>query len=153
MQFCFMASELKPSQKKSWAYLLYEQGNMSQKEIALKVGVSENTITKWKDENNWEAMRKSTLTSKSEILKGFYDTLDKIRKKLKDDDDFGDTKLADMAVKYTAAIRNLETEASIGDLMEAGRLFINFLLSKDAVLAQRVLNEYDVFIKDRLRTF
>jgi DNA-binding XRE family transcriptional regulator len=140
-------------QKKEWAETLYKSSDITQKEIAAKVSVSEQTMTKWVKEGEWENLRKSLLTTKSEILRGYYDVLDKIRKKLKEENTIGDSKLADMNVKYTAAIKNLETDASLAELIEAGRLFVNDLMEKDPQFALRVLNEYDEFIKNRLKRF
>ena len=130
-----------------------KSSDITQKEIAAKVSVSEQTMTKWVKEGEWENLRKSLLTTKSEILRGYYDVLDKIRKKLKEENTIGDSKLADMNVKYTAAIKNLETDASLAELIEAGRLFVNDLMEKDPQFALRVLNEYDEFIKNRLKRF
>jgi uncharacterized protein YjcR len=88
-----MKKELSLSQKKEWAQLLFISNQLLQKDIAVKVGVSEKTLSKWVTENKWDALRKSMLITKTEILRNLYDVLDKIGRKMKDEDSIGDTKL------------------------------------------------------------
>jgi len=144
-------AELSIKQKKDWAETLYKSSDITQKEIAIKVGVNEKTIGKWVKDNNWENLRKSLLTTKSEILRNLYDLLDKISKKLKEEESIGDSKMADMYVKYTAAIKNLETETSTAEIMQVARIFINWLQNIDPPLALVVLNHFDAFIKESLK--
>lgn len=148
-----MGKELTIAQKKDWAQMLYLANQLTQKEIAVKVGVTEKTMSKWVNENHWEKLRKSLLTTKSEMLAFFYDVLSKLKEKINSEDGIGDSKDADKVVKYTAAIRSLETETSIAELMEAGKLFHKYLQSIDPKLALDMLNHFDSFIKDRLKHF
>lgn len=146
-------AELTNQQKKEWAQLLFTNGDSTQKDIALKVGVSEKTMCKWVKEGNWEDLRKSLLTTKNEILRNLYNLLDKISTKLKEEESIGNSKIADMYVKYTAAIKNLETETSIAEIVEVARMFVNWLQNVDPQFALLVLNHFDSFIKERLKRF
>lgn len=148
-----MSKELTIAQKKEWAQMLFLANQLTQKDIALKVGVTEHTMSKWVNAGHWEKLRKSLLTSKSEILRNLYNFLDRLNEKLNDEESFGDTKTADMYVKYTAAINNLETETSIAQLMDAGQRFHKYLQTIDPKFALDVLNHYDKFIKDQLKGF
>lgn len=133
--------------------MLYMQNQLSQKEIAVKVKVAEKTICAWKEKYCWEQLRKSLLTTKAEVLRFLYNVLDKLKTKIEGEDGIGDTKQADMVVKYTAAIKSLETETSVAQLMEAGQRFHKFLQVIDPALALNMLNHYDSFIKDSLKRF
>lgn len=133
--------------------MLFVRGDLTQKDIAEKVGTSANTLGKWASEGKWENMRKSMLNTKTEILRNLYDLLDKISKKLKEEDSIGDSKIADMYVKYTAAINNLETETSIGQIFEVARMYVNWLQGLDPKFALEVLNHFDLFIKERLKSY
>ena len=153
VKFVPMSKELTLAQKKEWAQLLYLQNQLTQKEIAAKVRVSENTITAWAKKEHWEKLRKSLLTTKAEILRFLYNVLDKIKTKVEEGDGIGDSKMADMVVKYTASIKSIETETSTGLLMEAGMLFHKYMQTIDLIKALEFLNNYDGFIKDNLKRF
>lgn len=144
--------ELTNGQKKEWAQLLFLQNDLNQRSIAEKVGVSEVTMSNWVTKGNWDKLRKSLLTTKSEILRRIYDHLDKISLKLQDAKE-GDPKQADAFVKYTASINNLETETSVGSIIEVGRMFVNYIQNEDPQLAVKVLNYIDALIKEKLKRF
>lgn len=146
-------ADLTSKQKKELAQVLFLQTDSTQKEIALKVGVAEKTLSNWVTKENWNNLKKSLLTTKNEILRNLYDMLDKINKKLKEEDSYGDSKIADMYVKYTASIKNLETETSIAQIIEVARMFTSWLQNIDPQLTLKVLNNFDGFIKERLKKF
>lgn len=148
-----MAKELTTSQKKEWAQMLYLSGQLTQKDIASKVKTTEATMSRWVKDGQWEKLKKSLLTSKSEILRNLYNFLDKMNEKMNSENGFGDSRLADMYVKYTAAIKNLETETSIAEMMDSGQRFHQYLQAIDPKFALEVLNYYDKFIKDQLKRF
>lgn len=148
-----MAKELNNQQKKEWAKLLFIQGDLLQKEIAAKVDVAEKTISNWATKDKWELLRKSMLTTKTEILRNLYNLLDKISTKLKEEDSIGDSKIADMYVKYTAAINNLETETSISQIGEVARIYVNWLMNIDPAFALKSLDHFDAFIKEHLKRY
>lgn len=148
-----MATALTNNQKKEWAELLYLKGELKQKDIAVKVGCAEKTLSGWIKDGNWDKLKKSMLTTKTEILRNLYNVLDKINTKLNEEDSFGDTKIADMYVKYTAAINNLETQTSIAQIFEVSRMFCNWLQTIDPKFALQVLEHMDVFIKENLKRF
>lgn len=148
-----MSNELTMKQKREYAETLYLRGQLSQRDIAAKVGVSEVTISKWSKKDDWEKLRKSLLTKKSELLSFLYDLLGKIKDQITEQKNTGDSKDADKFVKYTAAIKTLETETSIAELMDAGDRFNKYLRLRDPQKAMEFLNEYDSFIKEQLKSF
>lgn len=153
VKFAGMGKELTSTQKREWAELLYLQNQLTQKEIAGKVGVAERTLSGWKEKYCWEQLRKSLLTSRGELLRFLYNVLDKLKTKIEEGDGIGDTKQADMVIKYTAAIKNLETETSTAALMDAGMQFHKYMQVADPAKAMDFLNNYDGFIKEKLKKF
>lgn len=148
-----MAKDLNIKQKKELAHMLYIKTDLSQKEIAEKVGIVEKTMSIWVREGNWQAMKRSLLTSKGEILRKLYDLLEKIGNKLEEEDSIGDSKIADMYSKYTAAIKNLETETSVSVIIEVAKIFLDWLMTIDPKFALSVGEHLDTFIKERLKKF
>lgn len=150
-----MERELNNLQKKEWARMLYCAGDLSQKEIALKIGSSEKTISKWVNENHWDTLRKSLLTTKAEQLRFLYDQLDAINRHIATKDEgkrYADSKESDIIAKTTASIKNLETETSIGELMEAGKQYIRFLQTQSLDKAKENVLLFDAFIKMKMKT-
>lgn len=143
-------SKMKRAQE--YAELLYTKHDFSQKEIAGKVGVSENTIGNWKEKFKWDAKRKSLLTSKEEQLRNFYNFLDALTQHIKDNQDgIADSKQTDQMSKITASIKNLETETNIGLMIETGMAFIKHVQAYDFEFSKLLAEAFDGFIKDRLK--
>lgn len=146
-------AELTRNQKKEWAQLLYLTDQYTQKEIAAKVDVAEKTISQWVTKEGWDNLRKSMLVTRNEMLSFLYNVLAGISDQMKESKDYADTKKADAIVKYTAAIKNLETETNTAQKMEVGRMFINYLIPIDPQFALSVTNHLDAFIKAGLKKF
>ncbi|NDC41467.1 MAG: hypothetical protein EBZ77_07955 [Chitinophagia bacterium] len=139
------------TKEKEYAKLLYTSQQLTLKVIAERVGVSEKTLGKWAEDEDWEKLRKSLLTTKSEQLRRLYDILDALTTRIDESEDgAGDTKMADMMVKYTAAISNLETETSTGQLFETGMRFVSFVFKNDIEMGKKVTELFDAFIQSEL---
>ena len=64
----FMAKELTNTQKKEWAKTLYLKENLTQQEIADRVGVSRVSVSNWVRAGKWEEQRVGiTLTREEQI--------------------------------------------------------------------------------------
>jgi len=116
--------------KQYLAKILFTREKLDQKLVAAKVGVSENTMSKWVQEFNWKALRNRLLIGKEEVLENLYEQIGNLNaaiRKKNDGQKYGDTKEADILIKYTASIRNLETELAIADLVESGIRFIKHI--------------------------
>lgn len=126
-----MAAEIiKIADKQYLAKILYTREKLDGKIVAKRVGVSEKTISKWVTDFNWKSLRNRLLVGKEEVLNNLYEELANLQSAIRDKNDgqkFGDTKQADIYIKYTASIRNLETELAIADLVESGIRFIKHL--------------------------
>lgn len=107
------------AQKKDYAKLLcISNRELSYAEIAQRAGVSETLINTWAIDGNWDVLRRSMLLSKSEQISRLYAILNAVTNKISEEDGIGDIKLADMMLKYTTAIRALETEGNVAELVE-----------------------------------
>ncbi|MFN4249068.1 MAG: hypothetical protein ACK4EY_15175 [Flavipsychrobacter sp.] len=150
-----MGHQLNQDEKKTYAEQLYMRGDIDQKDIARLVGVSEVTMSKWVNDDvmNWKAKRKSFLVTKQEIVRRLYNVIEKITIRMDTAEDGGDTKEADKLIKYTAALRNLETETSIREIMDVSMKFGKWLLPIDPKMASTVSDYMDKFIKEKLKRF
>ncbi len=124
---------MKTSDKQYLAKVLFTSQKLDQKVVASKVGVSEVTMSKWVNEFNWRNLRNRLLIGKEEVLGNLYEQLEELNTAIKEKDKgkrYADTKQADIQIKLTASIRNLETELSIADITASGIKFMKFLQAK-----------------------
>ncbi len=69
--------------EKDYAKILFVNENISQKEIASRVKVTEKTLTKWIIEGNWESLKKSMLVTKDNQLTALYNQLELMTNEIK----------------------------------------------------------------------
>lgn len=132
---------------KDYAYILFMQ-RVQQKEIAKRVGVTENTISGWKIAGNWEAKRTAKTISMDELvtksLKRIGDLLDS--------DDFN----ADSFAKAVAQLKTLKTSNTVDDEIMCFMNFQNFLMDRRIVekIEEQFLKELtrlqDIYIQNRI---
>ena len=116
--------------KQYLAKILFTREQLDQKVVAKKVGISEKTMSKWVNDFNWKKLRSRLLLAKDEQISFMYEELEEISNKIKNKEEgerFADTKQADIRIKTTAAIRNLETDLGIHEIVDVGIKFIKFL--------------------------
>lgn len=149
-------AEITLSDKQYLAKILYTQQKLDGKVIAKKIGVSENTISKWVNKFNWKTLRNRLAVGKDEILNNLYNQLEELNEAIAQrtcGERFANTKEADIFVKYTAAIRNLETDLAIADISASGIKFIKYLqnvAAPDYVL--QVAESWNDFIQEQIKS-
>lgn len=121
------------SDKQYLAKVLFTSQKLDQKIVAQRVDVTEATMSKWVNQFGWRELRNRLLVGKEEMLSNMYEQLDELNNAIKEKEKgkrYADTKQADIQVKLTAAIRNLETELAIADIVGAGTKFLKFMQTK-----------------------
>ncbi len=123
-----MAESISINDKQFLAKILFTREQLDQKVVAKKVGVSEKTMSKWVNEFNWKGLRNRLLLSKEDQLNSLYEQLEALNTEIKNHATRRpDTKQADVQIKLTSSIRNLETDLAIADLVESGMRFVRHL--------------------------
>jgi transcriptional regulator with XRE-family HTH domain len=141
-------------QKKEWARLLYTRENLTQKEIAAKTGVSAVTVNKWVKTEEWDKLRQSMLITRETQLSRLYMQLDELNASIMEREPgkrFADYKEADVISKHTKSIKEMETDASIADIVEVGKRLLNWLRPLNPDKALETAHTLDDFIKDILK--
>lgn len=142
------------AEKKEYAKILYVKETMTQKEIAQKVGISEKTLSKWVNDNDWDRLKASIVITKEEELRRLYQQISAINKAIETREEgqrFAQPREADVLTKLAAAARSLETDSSIADIVEVGKRFLNWLRQSDLEKAKEFARLLDGFIKDSMR--
>ncbi len=140
----------KPDNKREIAQILYLQGNLPKKDIADKVGVSAQTITKWAAEDKWDALKKNLLTGKKQRLSELYDELAEFNRMIADKEGYkiATSKEADARRKLITDIKELESKYSIAQTTQIAIDFCEFLKPIDLALAQKVALLLQAFINE-----
>ena len=148
-------AELSISQRKEWAKELFVKDNLTQKAIAERVGISENSLSKWAIEGNWKDMRTSLLATRSTELRRLYNQLallDQQNLEFLTDDDPDTNPNYDAVCKLTNSIKKLEIHTGVGEMIETGMELIKFISAEDLELAKQITTWFDLFIESKIKS-
>ncbi len=150
-----MAEKLNTDQKKEWAKTLYtKEGITIQKQLADKVGVSENTMSRWVRDGEWEKLKNNMLLTREEQMQSLILELVEINAAIKMRDKgerYADSKLADIRRKLIRDIKDLETKAGVAELINSGQRFIKWVSIFDFEKSKEIAELYNSFIKENLK--
>lgn len=147
-------ADLTNKQKKEWAGMLYLKENLTQQEIADKVGVSRITVNKWIKAEMWEQRKAGLTLTREEQIRLLYQQVAEINRNIKDREEgkrFATSKEADVLIKLSSAIKKMETESGIADIIDVGMRFIEFLRPVNLELAKDVTRMFDLFVKSSIK--
>ncbi len=139
---------------KDWAKVLFCKEGRSQKDIAETVGVSERSISQWKEDGKWETYRQSLMKTKEEQLKELYAQVAEFNNHIKNKAEghrFPDSKEADALKKMTSSIKDLETELNLSIIIEVGMAFTNYVRGINFSESQMIAEHIDGFIKTKIK--
>lgn len=147
-------ADLTNKQKKEWAGMLYLKENLTQQEIADKVGVSRITVNKWIKAEMWEQRKAGLTLTREEQIRLLYQQVAEINRNIKNRDEgkrVATSKEADVLIKLSSAIKKMETESGIADIIDVGMRFIEFLRPVNLELAKDVTRMFDLFVKSSIK--
>lgn len=148
-----MATDLTNAQKKEWAKTLYLRENLTQQEIADRVGVSRVTVSNWVRAGKWEGQKVGLTLTRQEQVANLYRQVAEINRAISartEGERFPNSKEADILGKLSAAIRNMEQETGIADIISVLTGFIEWLRPLDLDKAKGLTRLADAYIKDKL---
>ena len=148
-----MANNLSNTQKKEWAKTLYLKENLTQQEIADRVGVSRVSVNRWIAYGKWEEQKVGLTLTREEQVANLYRQVAEINRKIAEKPEgerFASNAEADILGKLSAAIRKMETDVGIADVISVQTKFIEFLRPIDLGKAKELTQLSDAFIKSLL---
>ncbi|MBR5237461.1 MAG: putative DNA-binding transcriptional regulator [Paludibacteraceae bacterium] len=140
----------KNDNKRQIARTLFVQGGMTQKEIASKLEVTEQTISRWAKKDHWDELKKNVMSGKQEILRSLYTELQKLQTIIEENGGVADSKQADIRRKLITDIRQLETRYSVSQTVQIGMDFCEFLKEIDFDLAGKISRYFQSFIDEQI---
>lgn len=121
---------MKIKAKKETAKKIFLDTSLTQKEIAERVGVTENTLSKWIREGEWRELKAARRATKDEIIKHTFNQINKIYEEADKDARLLTAKETDQVLKLTKTIDSLKTKINAIVVMEVFMEFDNWLLAQ-----------------------
>ncbi len=155
-----MATKKELEQKKEIARLYYMQGD-AQKSIAIKVGVSETTVSKWAAKEEWELRRAGVNITRPEIVNKTLTYINNLLDKYNSEEvDLGNAgRIIDQIVKLAAVIERIDKKANVIDAIEVFSALNRWLeerMSWDSNVTPellRTINYYqDLYISEKAKS-
>lgn len=145
-------ANIKNEQKKNLARDLYVLGTYTLEEIASKVDSTRQTISKWAKEQSWEELKAGMSISREELLKNLYRQVSDINESInmrEPGERHANVKEADTLAKLSSAIKKLESDVGISDIVAVGIRFTNWLRNVDLDKAKEFTMIWDAFLKEQ----
>lgn len=140
-------NELTKEQKKEWAKTLYVKENLSQKEIADKVGVARQTINTWAKE--WGELKLNLIAAREERIIATLKMLENLDKSIGDNPPT--SKEVDARRKLTADLNALQQDLGIAEICNVSREFLEWVRATELEKAKEFSMYFDGFVKSKLR--
>lgn len=146
-----MATKKELETKKELARMYYMQGE-TQKSIAVKTGVSEQTIGKWVEKEAWATKRAGINITRPELVNKSLAALGKILDQVYESNDMElIAALPDKLVKFAAAIEKLDKKSNIVSVIDAFMAHNKYLQNLAAHNVQKE-SPYQDITPDFIRT-
>ncbi|MGL4520807.1 MAG: helix-turn-helix domain-containing protein [Phocaeicola sp.] len=149
-----MSTNISNTQKKELAKILYTKENLTQAEIAERVGTSRVTIGKWIKNENWEMLKVSITITKEEQLKNLYRQLAELNDVIAQrpvGERFPSAGEADTISKLANAIKKMETEVGLGDIVSVLSELLKWIRTFDLDKTKELAPLFDSFVKSKLQ--
>ena len=146
-------AELTSRQKKDFAKSIYLGEDLTQEEIAERVGVKRQTVSRWIKEGNWERHKVSITITREEQLKNLYLQLSELNAaiaKKPEGERFANAAESDTCSKISNAIKKMETDGGLADILSVFKSFVKWLRSYDISRSKEIVPLLDAYIKSKL---
>lgn len=144
---------LRNDQKKALAKDIYLLGNYTLEEIAQKVETTRQTVSRWAKAEGWDEMKAGMTIGREQILKNLYRQISEINTNINAREQgqrHASSKEADVLMKLSAAIKKMEDDVGISELISSGMRFTDWLRKVDLDKAKDFISYWDAFIKDQI---
>lgn len=131
---------------------LYLNTSMTQREIADKLRVTVKTISDWKDEGNWEALRAAKKVTKAALISNYYTILNTMQTQIAarpEPENVPTSKEADIMAKIGSQIEKIDKQSSLQDYILAFEEFLEFLMGKEPDLARQIAPYQYEFLQEK----
>lgn len=138
--------------KRSIARTLYLDGNYTQEEIAVKVGVSRQTIIRWSKEDSWAELKASLSVTPTQLIAQWQQQIAEINRTITSREEgarYATPAEADAMLKLATSIKKIQDDLGISEVISVCMRFLAWLRPLDVEQAKAFNSFMDVFIKDQ----
>lgn len=147
-------ADLTLAKKKEWAKLLYTKENLTQAEIAGRVGVTRVTVNKWINSGKWEMLKVSITITREEQLKNMYRQLAELNAAIlnrAEGERYPNAAESDTIGKLSKAIRQMETEVGLSEITSVLGGLVQYLRTHEPqLLRETIAPLLDAYVKSKL---
>jgi uncharacterized protein YjcR len=152
-----MATKKELNTKKELARLYYMQGE-TQKAIAAKIEISEQTLSKWVEKEGWATKRAGVNITRPELVNKSLAALNKILDQVYESEDIElISALPDKLAKFASAIEKLDKKANIVSTIDVFLEFSKWIQKRSSFDPEvtptliKSINKYqDLFINEHI---
>ena len=138
--------------KRSIARTLYLDGNYTQEESAVKVGVSRQTIIRWSKEDSWAELKASLSVTPTQLIAQWQQQIAEINRTITSREEgarYATPAEADAMLKLATSIKKIQDDLGISEVISVCMRFLAWLRPLDVEQAKAFNSLMDVFIKDQ----
>lgn len=131
---------------------MFLKENITQQEIADRIGASRITVNKWV--NEWKSLKLNLLQTREERIGSTLSQLDELDRSIQSKEEgkrFPTAAEADIRRKLTTDLEALEQDASIRDIYNVSRGLLDWLRQLDIEKAKELSDYFDAYIKEKMK--
>ena len=140
--------------RKEIAKQLYLNGSFTQEEIAEKVGSTRQTVARWIKDGSWNELKAANTITPAQILAGLNRQIIEINNNINEREEgkrFATVAEADTLAKLASAIKKIQTDIGLADIVSVATRFLDWLKPLDPNKTKEFNDLFNVFIKDQAK--
>ncbi|GAB6394607.1 MAG: helix-turn-helix transcriptional regulator [Bacteroidales bacterium] len=145
-------TELSKQQKKDYARSLYVHEQLTQQEIADRVGAAAKTVSRWIQEGKWKDLKVSITITREEQIKNIYNQLKELNDEIasREGKRYPTPAESDTINKLAGAIQKMETDIGIVEIVNVSKGLLDFVRKTDVEKAKELSYFLDAYIKEKI---
>lgn len=140
--------------EKDLAFTLYMNTDLSQKEIAAKVKVSERVMSVWVKDGEWELKKAAQEIGKEELIRNLLIQARELNGQIQQRPDgqrYATPSEIDTIIKITSSIKNLQKQATLTDYITVCEQLLKYLLVGAPELAKALADPMNEFVSAKAK--
>lgn len=144
-------AKLSRQQQKDLARVYYVTNGLTAKDTAEKVGVSENTISKWVNDLGWKSLKAAEIGKSANLIAALENDIIRICEHAKSEERPINSQEADSIYKTTLSIRNLGKDFGIDVYNAVLQEFLSFSRDVNPEFQKQGVDISDAFLVQKLK--